>query len=75
MQQIQYGTPVFITPKKKGTVRFITDYCSLNQKLVRKAYHLSRIGETMQQLEDFQYAKALDLNMGYYTIKLYPDSQ
>ena len=29
----------------------------------------------MQQLEGFQYATALDLSMGYYTIRLSPDSQ
>ena len=29
----------------------------------------------MQQLEGFQYATTLDLNMGYYTIRLSPPSQ
>ena len=29
----------------------------------------------MQQLEVFQYATALDLNMGYYNIRLSPTSQ
>ena len=29
----------------------------------------------MQQLEGFQYATALDINMGYYTIRIYPASQ
>ena len=29
----------------------------------------------MKQLEGFQYAKALDINMGYYTITIYPASQ
>ena len=29
----------------------------------------------MQKLEGFQYAASLDLNMGYYTIILSPDSQ
>ena len=29
----------------------------------------------MQELEGFQYATALDLNMGYYTIRLDPGSQ
>ncbi len=28
----------------------------------------------MQELEGFSYATALDLNMGYYTIRLDPDS-
>ena len=29
----------------------------------------------MQELKDFQHATALDLNMGYYTIRLDPGSQ
>ena len=42
VQQSQYGTPVFIIPKKEGTVRVITDYHRINQKLVRKPYPLPR---------------------------------
>ena len=53
-------------------MRFITDYRRLNQKLVRKPYPLPIIGETMQQLEGFQYETALDINMVYYTISLLP---
>jgi hypothetical protein len=29
----------------------------------------------LQELEDFAYATYLDLNMGYYTIRLDPDAQ
>ena len=48
VQQSQHGTPVFIIPTKEGTVRFITDYHRLNQKLVMNPYPLPRMGETMQ---------------------------
>ena len=65
---------MFIIPKKVGTVKFITDYHRLNQKLVRNPYPLPIIGETIKQLEGFQYTTALDLNMGYYTIMLSSDS-
>ena len=75
VQQSQYGTPVFIIPKKERTVRFITEYLRLNQKLVRNPYPITRIGETMQQLEGFQYVTALYINTGYYTIRLSPASQ
>ena len=50
VQQYQYGTPVFIIPKKEGNVRFITEYHRLNQKLVRNPYPLTRIDKTIQQL-------------------------
>ena len=38
VHQSQYGTPIFIIPKKEGTVRFITYYFRLNQKSVRNPY-------------------------------------
>ena len=43
--------------------------------MVRKPYTLPRIGETMQQLENFQYATELHINMGYYNIRLSPAIQ
>ena len=75
VQRSQYGTPVFITPKKEGTERFITEYRRLNHKLVRKPYTLPRIGETIQHLEVLQYATVLYLSMGYYNISIPPASQ
>ena len=70
-----YGSTVFIIPEKEGTVRFITNYHRLNHKLVRNTHPLPTIGDTIQQLEGFQNATALDLNMGYYTIRISPASQ
>ena len=52
-------------------MRYITEYCRLNQKLSRNTYPIPRIFQTTQKLERFQYATALDLNMGYYAIRLY----
>ena len=75
VQQSQHGTPEFIISKKVGTLSFITDYRSINQKLFRKPYPLSIIGKTIQKLEVFQYATALDINMVYYTIRISPTTQ
>ena len=75
VQQSQYSTPVFMIPKKEETVIFMIDYRRINRQLVRKPYPSPRIGETMHKLEGFQYATALNLNMGYYTIRLFPDIQ
>ena len=46
----------------------------LDTKLKGKPYPLPRIGDTLQQLEGFKYATSLDLNMGYYHIRLSPES-
>ena len=68
--RIGMGTPVFIIPKKEGTVRFLTDFRKVNGQIVRKPYPIPRISDTLQQLEGFKFASALDLNMGYFTIPL-----
>ena len=75
VQKSQLVTSVFIMSKKECTVRFITDHRRFNHQLVRKTYSLPIIGDTVQQLEGFQYATALDINMGYYNIRIYPASQ
>ena len=68
-------SPTFDIPKLSDTVRMISDLRKVNTDLVRKLYPIPKISCIMQELERFQYAIALDLNMGYYTIRLYPDSQ
>jgi hypothetical protein len=47
------------TPRKKSII-------------VKKPYPIPKISTTLQELEGFTYATTLDLNMGYYTIRLDP---
>ena len=55
---------------------FMTEYHRIDQKqLFRNPYPLPRISKKMQKLEGLQQENALDINMGYYTISLLPDSQ
>jgi Reverse transcriptase (RNA-dependent DNA polymerase). len=75
VQDLEWGTPVFIIPKKDGTVHFITDNRKVNKLIKRKPYPLPRIANMLQELEGFQFALALDLNMGYYTIRLTPGAK
>ena len=76
IQESEWAFPSFIIPKKSkepgkpGTVRFLSDLRELNKRVVRKPYPLPKISTVMQELEGFQYATALDLNMGYYTLRL-----
>ena len=71
----EWASPTFIIPKKSGSVRFISDFREVNKRLVRTPYPLPKISTVLQEMEGFTYATALDLNMGYYTIRLDPDSQ
>ena len=56
-------------------MKFITNYHRINQQWGGKPYTLHKIGKTTQQLEGFHYVTALDLNTGYYTIRLSTASQ
>ena len=68
----RWVSPTFIIPKKDSTVRTISDFRELNKHIVRKPYSIPKISMILQELEGFTYATALDLNMGYHTIRLDP---
>ena len=51
------------------------DYHRINQRLLRNLYPFTSIDNNLQQLEGFQYATAIYLNLGNYTIKLPPAIQ
>jgi len=67
----EWGIPTFIISKSQGTVRIVSDFRRLKAKIVRKPYPLPRIADTLvQQMEGFQYAMTLDMNLGYYHLSL-----
>jgi hypothetical protein len=66
----RWALPTFIIPKKDSTVHTISDFRELNKRIVRKPYPIPKIITILQELEGFTYATALDLNMGYYSIRL-----
>ena len=71
----EWAAPTFIIPKKDGKVRFVSDFRELNKRIKRMPYPVPNIQEMMLNLEGFKYATALDLNMGYYHVKLDADSR
>ena len=76
IQESEWNSPSFIIPKKSkvpeetGTVRFLSDIRELNRGVVRHPYPLPKISTILEKLDEFQYATALDLNMGYYILCL-----
>ena len=67
----EWGAPSFAQPKAKANrVRFLSDFQNLNRKLKRNLYPMTKIREMLINLEGFKYATSLDLNMGYYHIRL-----
>ena len=65
-----WGSPSFVIAKPNGTVRFLTDFRELNKRIKRQTFPLPKISDTLQRLEGFQWASAIDLNMGYYHLTL-----
>ncbi len=74
---LQLASLSFTILKKDQTVRTISDFSGLNKQIVRKPYPVPKISTTLQlqELEGFTYATALDLNIGYYTIRLDPAAE
>jgi hypothetical protein len=70
----EWALPSFIIPKKDKTEHFLSDFWEVSKRLVRKPFPIPKISMVLQQIEGFSYATALDLNMGYYTIRLDPDA-
>ncbi len=65
---------MFIIPKKNWTACFLSKFWVVNKRLVRNPFPIPKISTVLQELEGFTFATALDLNMGYYTIRLDPDA-
>ena len=67
----EWGTPYFPHPKPKTNhVRFLSDFWNLNRQLKRKPYPMPKICELLLNVEGFKYATSLNLNMGYYNMRL-----
>jgi hypothetical protein len=70
----EWASPLFIIPKKNRTVCFLSNYWEVNKRSIRKPFPITKISTVLQELEGFTFATALDLNMGYYTIRLDPNA-
>jgi len=71
----EWAAPTFIIPKKDGSVRLISDFRELNKRILRKPCPIPNIQDMLLNLEGFQWATSLDLNVGYYHIRLDPASK
>lgn len=69
-----WASPSFGIPKKTGDIRIITDFRELNKRVEVDPFPLPQINETLQKLEKFQSATALDLLLGFYLIPLDKES-
>jgi hypothetical protein len=70
----EWASPLFMIPKKNRTVCFLSNFWEVNKRLIRKPFSIPKISAVLHELEGFTFAMALNLNMGYYTIRLDPDA-
>jgi hypothetical protein len=70
----EWASQSFIVPKKNNTVHLLSNFWGVNKRLIRNPFPIPKIGTVLQECERFTFATALDLNMGYYTIRLDPDA-
>ena len=70
-----WAAPIFIIPKKQKTVRIVTNLGEMNKLIVPAPYPIPKISTVLQEMDGFTYATSLELNMGYYTIRLDGDAQ
>ena len=70
-----WAAPSFCQMKKTGDVWFLTDFREVNKCIQRKPFSLPRINGSLQKIEKFKSATAIDLFQGYCSIPLSKKSQ
>lgn len=68
--QSPFGAPVIFVPKKNGKLRMCVDYRALNAITVKNRYPLPRIDELMDRLQGASVFTKLDLQSGYWQIRI-----
>ena len=66
----EHAYPTFIIPKKDGRVRWVSDFCKLNNMLIKKKYPLPHIQDMITKRPRYQYFTKIDISMQFYTFEL-----
>jgi hypothetical protein len=65
-----FGAPVMFIAKPAGGYRVVCDWRALNNITVKNRYPLPRIDETLDRLVGAKIFTSLDLNSGYFQIRI-----
>lgn len=63
-----WSSPVLLTPKKNGQLRFCLDSRKLNAITKKDAYSLPYISEILDNLRDAKYLTSLDLSKSFWQV-------
>ena len=70
-----WASAAVLVQKKDGGLRFSIDLKKLNSQMVKDAYSLPRIRETLDCLNGAQWFTSLDLKAGYWQVELDEESK
>ena len=70
-----WSAPVVLVTKKDDGTRFCVDYRRFNLAMVKDAYPLPRIDDTLDMLVGKRWFLTLDLASGYWQVSLSPDAR
>ena len=68
-----YAAPIILVRNPDGSMRMCIDYRGLNEFSVKDAYPLPRIDELLEQLRNTAIISHLDLQQGYYQVRMSDD--
>ena len=70
-----WSAPVVLVTKKDGGTQFCVEYRRLNLAMVKDAYPLPRIDDTLDMLAGRRWFSTLDLASGYWQVSLSPEAR
>lgn len=69
------GSPIVIVRKSDGSIRFCVDDRKVNELTIKDSYPLPRINDSLDVLHKSSWYSVLDLQSGFWEVKMDPADQ